>query len=515
MHWADVIAEDLVKRSEKPLIATGISPTGVLHVGSLREAITGESIRSAVKSKGAETKLIYLIDAYDPLRRRYDFLPKEFEQYVGQPISDIPCPCGKHRNYAHHFIQPFLDAVDSLGVHCDIIWTNELYAEGKFAECIDKTFKHRQKIIDILHEVSGKDPNPDYAPYTPRCEECGKFVNPIFDSYEFPYVEYDCPCGHHGRADVRKADGKLTWRCEWPAKWAIFGTVCEPFGKDHAAAGGSYDTGVRIAEEVFGVKAPYPVPYEFVQLKGMGQMHKSTGSPVTGMDAIMMTPPEVLNYLFLRVQPNRAIDFDPGMGVLDMADEYDRMEVAYFTREFTESEENNVKAYEIAQHNNVPEDLPVQVSCRHLVNVVQMADGFEDQKEVIQRTVDLTEASAEDLARIEKRCETVRYWLDNFAPAKIKFSVLAETPDGVVKNDNDREVLSKIGEALKTCDWKADDIGSTISGFGKESSLGLKATYKLIYRLIIGKPAGPRLGAFLASMDREFVVARFAEAVAN
>ena len=49
MHWADVIAKDIAENCEEPLIATGISPTGIIHVGSLREAITGESVRSAVK----------------------------------------------------------------------------------------------------------------------------------------------------------------------------------------------------------------------------------------------------------------------------------------------------------------------------------------------------------------------------------------------------------------------------------------------------------------------------------
>ena len=120
MHWADVIAEEVANTCEHPLIATGISPTGIIHVGSLREAITGESIRSAVEAKGKDVRLIYLIDSFDPLRKRYDFLPEEFEKYVGMPICRIPCPCGKHKNYAHHFVQPFLDAVDSLGVKCEI-----------------------------------------------------------------------------------------------------------------------------------------------------------------------------------------------------------------------------------------------------------------------------------------------------------------------------------------------------------------------------------------------------------
>ena len=78
MHWADVIAEDIAGRCEHPLIATGISPTGIIHVGSLREAITGESVRSALEAKGKDVRLIYLIDAFDPLRKRYEFLPAEY-----------------------------------------------------------------------------------------------------------------------------------------------------------------------------------------------------------------------------------------------------------------------------------------------------------------------------------------------------------------------------------------------------------------------------------------------------
>ena len=77
MHWADVVAQEIIDNYDHPLIATGISPTGIIHVGSLREAITGESVRSAVESKGKEVRLIYLIDSFDPLRRRYDFLPEE------------------------------------------------------------------------------------------------------------------------------------------------------------------------------------------------------------------------------------------------------------------------------------------------------------------------------------------------------------------------------------------------------------------------------------------------------
>ncbi|MCQ2084977.1 MAG: lysine--tRNA ligase [archaeon] len=512
MHWADVIAKSIAEKADKPIIATGISPTGIIHVGSLREAITGESIRSAVEALGKDVKLIYLIDAFDPLRKRYEFLPPEFEKYVGMPICRIPCPCGKHDNYAHHFIQPFLDAVDSLGVHCEIIWTSDLYAQGKFAECIDLTFKKRQEIINILHEVSGKEPKPDYAPYEPVCEACGRFTKPIFDTYKYPFVQYECQCGHVGQADIRKDDGKLTWRLEWPAKWKIFGTSAEPFGKDHAAAGGSYDTGKRIAPEIFGCEAPYPVPYEFVQLKGVGQMHKSLGSSVTGLDAINMTPPEVLNYLFLRVPTNRTIDYDSGIGLLDICDEYDKRETEFFSGEYDESGENSVRAYEIAQHNHVPAKLPLQVSCRHLVNVVQLADTFEEQMKVLARTVDLSQADEETMKRIKTRCECITFWLKAFAPDMVKFSVRQTIPQHVKIETLDKVFLVELLKQMQDCVWDADTINKIISDSGKASPLGSKGAYKLIYNLIIGQDRGPRLGPFLASLDKQFVMNRFAQA---
>lgn len=512
MHWADVIAKEVSEKNGHPIIATGISPTGILHVGSLREAITGESVRSALKEMGSDVKLVYLIDSFDPLRRRYEFLPEEFEKYVGMPICNIPCPCGKHDNYAHHFIQPFLDVVESLGVHCEIVWTHKLYEEGKFAETIDLSIKRRDDVAKILKEVSGRD--KAFIPYNPLCSECGTFTEPILDTYEFPYVEYQCKCGHRGKADVRKLEGKLPWRLEWPAKWKIFGTAVEPFGKDHAAAGGSYDTGKVIVKEIFGGEAPYPIPYEFVQLKidgKIGQMHKSTGSSVTGIDAIGMTPPEVLNYLFLRVNPSKAIDFDAGMGILDMSDEYDRMEALYFNGGATDVEENSVRAYEIAQHNDVPATMPLQVSCRHLVNLVQMADDFEGVKEILNRTIDMSKANDVDIARLKRRSECVRYWLKGFAPEMVKFSICKDMPQ-VDLTDAEKSFFAALGKRLQTVEWKADIINAAILEEAKASSLGNKGAFKALYKILINRTAGPRLGAFLESMDRDFVLKRLDEA---
>ncbi|HIP58338.1 MAG TPA: hypothetical protein EYH00_03420, partial [Archaeoglobus profundus] len=40
IHWADVIADNLLKRGNKHTIATGITPSGHIHIGNLREMLT-------------------------------------------------------------------------------------------------------------------------------------------------------------------------------------------------------------------------------------------------------------------------------------------------------------------------------------------------------------------------------------------------------------------------------------------------------------------------------------------
>ncbi|MDR0509245.1 MAG: lysine--tRNA ligase, partial [Candidatus Methanoplasma sp.] len=57
-----------------------------------------------------------------------------------------------------------------------------------------------------------------------------------------------------------------------------------------------------------------------------------------------------------------------------------------------------------------------------------------------------------------------------------------------------------------------DTVGQIISETGKDSTIGLKAGFKAIYQVLIGKEAGPRLGPFLASMDKQFVINRFIQA---
>ncbi len=122
MYWADVVVNKLIKnrKEEQYTIATGITPSGHIHIGNARETLTADAIYKTLKERGIDAKLIFIADTFDPLRKRYPFLPEEYEEYVSLPISEIPCPEGCCKNYAEHFLNPYLESLDDLGIEIDV-----------------------------------------------------------------------------------------------------------------------------------------------------------------------------------------------------------------------------------------------------------------------------------------------------------------------------------------------------------------------------------------------------------
>src|SRR5437867_4692170 len=117
-HWADEAADQILGRSAGPhRISTGISPSGPIHVGNLRETLTGDAVARALRERGADARLEFVADDFDPLRHVYPFLdPVTYEPLVGRPLSEIPCPCGDHASYADHFLVPYLGTLGRLGI---------------------------------------------------------------------------------------------------------------------------------------------------------------------------------------------------------------------------------------------------------------------------------------------------------------------------------------------------------------------------------------------------------------
>ena len=107
MHWADVVAEKLLKERTEHIISSGITPSGPIHLGSMREILTADAVVRAINDKGGKAKLIYVADNADPLRKVYPFLDEEiYTEYVGRPLAEIPAPEGEG-SYDQFLLKPF------------------------------------------------------------------------------------------------------------------------------------------------------------------------------------------------------------------------------------------------------------------------------------------------------------------------------------------------------------------------------------------------------------------------
>jgi lysyl-tRNA synthetase class 1 len=511
MHWADVLAEELIEEADEHVLATAITPSGPIHVGNLREVLTTEAVHRSLRERGAASQLLYIGDTYDPLRKVYPFLDEDaYEQHVGKPLSEIPCPCGDHRHYAEHFLVPFLEDLEALGVSPTVKMAHEMYQEGAFLDATITALDEADAIAEILERVSDRDLPDTWLPYNVQCQECRRLDTTYPVLYEYPVVEYACTsCGHEGETSVTEPGGaKLPWRVDWPARWDFLGVTFESFGKDHAAAGGSWDTGKEIVRDVYGRDPPHHTVYEFIQLKGEGAMHSSTGTAVSGREVLRMTPPEVVRFLVMRYEPERHIDFDPGFGLLDLVEDYDRWEDAYYTGGKEPDMKDVDRTVELSQPYDLPSDQPPRVNYKHLVTLVQLADTFDEVVQILKRGDVLPgDAAPAGLDRLRSRVDRARYWADQWAPEPAKLELAEETPTDALAelSEDQRAFADAYLDELEEVDWEPEALHGAVYEAAETVGVGGGEAFPVLYRALLAEDRGPRAGYFLSSLDPEFV----------
>ena len=86
-HWADKVAREAAEIGGKHLISTGITPSGDIHIGNMREILTGDAIFRALSERNVDCRFNYVADNLAPLPRAYPFLERaEYEPCLGKPL---------------------------------------------------------------------------------------------------------------------------------------------------------------------------------------------------------------------------------------------------------------------------------------------------------------------------------------------------------------------------------------------------------------------------------------------
>lgn len=517
VHWADYMAEKIIKeRGEKEeyVVESGITPSGYVHVGNFRELFTAYIVGHALRDRAYNVRHIHMWDDYDRFRKVPKNVPQEWEEYLGMPVSEVPDPWGCHDSYAEHFMGLFEEEVAKLEMDVEFLRASELYKKGEYAEEIRKAFEAKGKIMAILNkyrEVAKQPPLPEnWWPAMVYCPEHRKESEIIDWDGEWG-VKYRCPEGHEGWTDIRDGNVKLRWRVDWPMRWAHFGVDFEPAGKDHLAAGSSYDTGKEIIREVYGKEAPLTLMYEFVGIKGQkGKMSGSKGNVILLSDLYEVLEPGLVRFIYAKHRPNKEIRIDLGLGLLNLYDEFDRVERIYFGIEKGKGDEEELKrTYELSVPKK-PKRLVAQAPFRFLAVLVQLPHlSIEDIIFTLVKQGHVPEnLTQEDIDRIKLRIKLAKNWVEKYAPEEVKFKILS-VPGVSEVDPTIREAMLEVAEWLESHeDFAVDELNNILFEVAKKRNIPSKVWFSTLYKLFIGKDRGPKLANFLAALDREFVVRR-------
>ncbi|MBD3360887.1 lysine--tRNA ligase [Candidatus Peregrinibacteria bacterium] len=350
MFWADEIVENIIKSfpgKENFIIRDEKTPSGRVHIGSMRGVVVHGVIAQALNESGKNARFIYEFNDADPMDGLPVYLNKEkYIKYMGKPLKDVPSPheeLGGEQalNYAEYFANEFLDVIREIGFDPEIIYSSDLYQKGHYDKWIRKILDNKDAIRKIYQEVSGSEKPKDWYPLQVVCQNCGKVGTTKVTDWDGEKVKYRCVpdlvewaegCGHEGEVSPFGGRGKLPWKVEWPVKWSSMKVDIEGSGKDHCASGGSHDIGEEVCKKILDMPVPFNIPYEFF-LFGGAKMSSSKGMGASVKEVSETIPPEILRFLMVRKKPNQPIEFNPeGPTIPNLFDHHDEAADYYFHR---------------------------------------------------------------------------------------------------------------------------------------------------------------------------------------
>lgn len=493
------------------------TPSGRIHVGSLRGIIVHDLIYKALKQAGVNIKFSYVFNDMDPMDGMPTYLNKDkWQKYMGVPLYKIPSPELGFKSYAQYFAQEFISVFNSLNCHPQIIWSSELHRIGKMNEVIKLILDKADAVRNIYKKVVKKDRPPNWFPYNPICEKCGKISTTNVYQWDGKYVYYRCEprmvewaagCGYEGKVEPINENGKLVWKLDWPAHWKVIGITVESSGKDHMSSGGSYDMGAHFCKDVLGTAAPDALGgYEWFTIGGK-KMSSSKGIGSSAKEVSQILPPDVFRFLLVRTPIKTHLDFDPnGDTIPNLFDDYDRCLDAYFLKlennlpkdKAGEVAADYARIIELSEVKPLPKARLYIPRFRTIANLLKaknndLTNFFETQKK--------SELTAEEKAILEERIKYAKIYLEKYLELKTPYNSRAAVTKLLLNEKQKKFTLQLINqlECLKNKDDK-NEVQQVVFECIKSSKIKPKEAFEVIYQILTGKSFGPKIGELVLNI---------------
>ncbi len=556
--WVAKFADEVITAADryrpgKPIVcASGISPSGPVHLGNLREVLTPHLVADEIKRRGVPCEHIISWDDYDRFRRVPATIDPSWSEHVGKPLSHVPAPPGsEHENWADHFRAPLLTALEELGVEFRGISQTRMYTAGAYTDQVLLAMRERRRIDAILAEYrtkqkpasssgstgapggtadeaamnalagSGAADEDDgasaagYYPYKPYCEACDRDLTTVtaYDD-ETTVMSYSCACGHPATVKLSEfTGGKLVWKVDWPMRWAYEGVAFEPSGVDHSSPGSSYVVGGRLVGDVFGGTQPIGPMYAFVGMTGMAKMSSSKGGVPTPSQALGIMEAPLLRWLYSRKKPAQSITVSFGQELQRMYDEWDALAGRVGAGTAPPAEVSAYGRATATAAGPLPVT-PVRLPFGTLASVYDVTTGQRDQLLRVLRDV-APDQRIDSLDALRPRLDRAARWVTTELPAEQRTEVRA-APDAAALaalGDQQRAAVLALLDGLDAA-WSLEGLTTLVYGVPKRMlglALDVKPTpelraaqrsfFALLYQLLVGRDTGPRLPTLLLAIS--------------
>jgi lysyl-tRNA synthetase class 1 len=515
------VDEVLSKEKERYVINGGMAVSGPIHIGKLRgEVIYPTIIYRMLKNTGKDATHLVTIYTQDPLKAKEPLVTKKFiDEWKGVRILNVPDPFGEHSNWVEHFYEPYEKSYQEYGITAKPVFTHDLYENNeRMHEAIRILLNNKDKAREILNKYKGEKLKEDWVPFKPLCKKCYNILSTKVLKIEKEKIFYYCPkCGNEGETSI--FEGKLEWRAEWVALWYTLKVDIELYGKDHAAAGGSRDSCNELYSKIFNLEPPKGFGYEWVDLIVEGKREPMGSSEGVSFDVdewLRVGRPEVLKYWYLIMKAKTHLDFDPTNTIPYLHEEYDRAERIYFDLEKPKNPEliYDIKfSYKAANDFNPPKEIGVQVPYSYLAIIVQIIPQQNKIEEAIKRLkrtghINKDYLTEHDYKILSMMLDKASYWVNKYAPSKLKIKVNTELPEGIKSKFSEAEIefIKSVYNAIKNWDEKDTiSLEAKIYQIIKEKGITSQAAFKMLYQIILGQDSGPKLVSLIQAVGKQEV----------
>ncbi|SMF18776.1 lysyl-tRNA synthetase, class I [Streptomyces sp. Amel2xC10] len=561
--WVSRFADEVIEESErrapgKPVVvASGLSPSGPIHLGNLREVMTPHLVADEIRRRGHQVRHLISWDDYDRYRKvpaGIEGVDDSWAEHIGKPLTSVPAPAGSsYPNWAEHFKAAMVESLAELGVEFDGISQTEQYTAGVYREQILHAMRHRADIDAILDqyrtkkapakkqqqkpldeaeleaaEGSGAAAEDDgtgsagYFPYKPYCGNCAKDLTTVTsyddDSTELTYTCTACAFSETVRLNEFNR-GKLVWKVDWPMRWAYEGVIFEPSGVDHSSPGSSFQVGGQIVG-IFGGKQPIGPMYAFVGISGMAKMSSSRGGVPTPADALKIMEPQILRWLYARRRPNQSFKIAFDQEIQRLYDEWDKLDAKVADGSVLPADaaaHSRAVRTAAAELPRTPRPLPY----RTLASVADITAGHQDQALRILSDLDPGNPLG-SLDEARPRFDKAEAWINTHVPADQRTIVREEPDTDLLKSldEASQQSLRLLLDGL-AAHWSLDGLTHLVYGVPKvqagfsadatpkelppEIKTAQRTFFALLYHLLVGRDTGPRLPTLLLAVGQERV----------